>query len=80
MKTFQGVLNETLSSNSSFEKIDLMYSHNLFEGVNELLLALSILFDRFLLNSVRKVSTNFNNYEFDRNRVSESHSFRRDVL
>ena len=57
-----------------------MYSHNLFEGVNELLLALSILFDRFLLNSVRKFSTNFNNYEFGRNRISKSHSFLRDVL
>jgi hypothetical protein len=80
MKIFQGVLNENLSSNSSLEKINSMCSHNLFEGVNELLLALSVLFDRFLLNSVHMVSMNFNNYEFDGNQFSESHSFLRDVL
>jgi len=80
MKIFQGILNENLSSNSSFAKIDSMYSHNSFEGVNELLLALSVLFDRFLLNSVYMVSMNFNNYESDGDRVSESHSFLRGFL
>ena len=37
-------------------------------------------FGPFLLNLVHKVSMTFSNYEFEGNRVSESHSLLRGVL
>ena len=80
MKFVTGVLHENLSRNPSVEKIALVESHDFFEGINELTLVLSILFDRFRRNSVQKVSMTFNDYEFDGNQVSESLSFLRGVL
>jgi hypothetical protein len=75
-----GVLHENLSRNPSVEKIALVESQDFFEGINELMLVFSMLFDRFRRNSAQKFSMTFNDYEFDGNQVSESRSFLRSVM